>query len=266
MGILNITPDSFSDPGKFYAQGKPLLDAVLSGATQMVEAGAALLDVGGESTRPGAVAISRQEELDRVMPVIEALAGRLENVILSVDTSDAEVMTAAAAAGVGLINDVRALQKPGALQAAAATGLPVVLTHMQGSPDCMQNNPCYQNVVTEVGDFLVQRKACVQAAGISAQKIIIDPGIGFGKSLEHNLRLIRKVRCLRERLNTPIMLGVSRKRMLRAITGRTQPAQRLASSVTAAVTGIRLGADIVRVHDVEATLDAIRTWQAIEQA
>lgn len=266
MGILNITPDSFSDGGELYVDRKPALKAVRARAQLMIEAGAAILDVGGESTRPGAAEVSEQEELDRVIPVIETLAALSEKIVISIDSSKAGVMLAAASAGAGLINDVRALRQPAALQAAIQTGLPVVLMHMQGQPAIMQDRPLYPTgVINEVYDFLAARKACATAAGIDAANIILDPGIGFGKNLEHNLQLIARLGALRS-LDCPILLSASRKSMLGHITGHRRPQERVAGSLAVALAGVRQGADIIRTHDVTATVDAIKTWQAIEQA
>lgn len=266
MGILNITPDSFADGGELYVDLKPALKAVVARARLMIEAGAAILDVGGESTRPGAAEVSEQEELDRVIPVIETLVKLSEKIVISIDSSKARVMLAAASAGAGLINDVRALRQPAALQAATRTGLPVVLMHMQGQPETMQDKPLYPtSAIKEVYDFLAARKACVTAAGIDAANIILDPGIGFGKNLEHNLQLIAQLGSLRS-LGCPILLSASRKNMIGKITGRSRPQERVAGSLAVALAGVRQGADIIRTHDVAATVDAIKTWQAIEQA
>lgn len=259
MGILNVTPDSFFDGGACYRDGKLQLDLALQHAERLVQEGADFLDIGGESTRPGARAVSSQEECDRVLPVVEAVAQRLE-VIVSVDTSNPQLITDAARLGAGLINDVRALQLPGALEAAAATGVPVCLMHMLGSPDGMQNKPSYQDVVEDVLGFLALRKRACIAAGISEAAIWVDPGIGFGKTDEHNLTLIREL----ERLSElgPVLLGVSRKSMFGRLLGR-EPSQRLPGSLAAGLIGVQKGARILRVHDVAATRDALEILRMI---
>jgi len=255
MGILNVTPDSFSDGGIFLAR-----DAAVAHALAMVEEGADLIDVGGESTRPGAQAVSVQEELDRVIPVIEAIA-RAVPLPVSIDTSKPEVMRAAVAAGAGLINDVRALRATGALQTAAALAVPVCLMHMQGEPRSMQHNPVYVDVAGEVRNFLHERiEACV-AAGIPHQRIVIDPGFGFGKTVEHNLELLRRLDELRA-LGTPILAGLSRKSMIGALFG-LPVAQRLHASVALALIAVQNGATMLRVHDVRATREAIRMFEAV---
>lgn len=263
MGVLNITPDSFSDGGELYSNGQPKLDAALARAEQMIEAGASILDVGGESTRPNAKAVSVQEEIGRVLPVIEALARRL-SVVISIDSSRPEVMAAAAQAGAGLINDVRALQEPNALEVAAGTGLPVVLMHMQGEPTNMQKAPAYKDITAEVMDFLAMRKKVAIKAGIKAENIILDPGIGFGKTLEHNLQLMAHLSQMHE-LGSPLLLGISRKSTIGAITNRPA-SDRLAGSLAGALAGVHANVQIIRVHDVAATTDAIKVWQAIWQA
>jgi dihydropteroate synthase len=252
---LNVTPDSFSDGGIFLAR-----DAAVAHALTMVEEGADIIDVGGESTRPGAPAVSVQEELDRVLPVIEAVA-RAVPVPISIDTSKPEVMRAAVAAGAGLINDVRALRAAGALQAAAALEVPVCLMHMQGEPRSMQQHPVYTDVAVEVRDFLKERiDACV-AAGIPRQRIVVDPGFGFGKSAEHNLELLRRLGELRM-LGMPILAGLSRKSMIGALFG-LPVAQRLHASVALALIAVQNGATILRVHDVRATREAVRMFEAV---
>ena len=262
MGILNITPNSFSDGGELFSAGKILLDRVLVRAEVMVAAGVRLLDVGGESTRPGAAPVSEAEEQDRVLPVVSALRARFRTIV-SVDTSRPSLMREAAKAGAGMINDVRALQTPGALEAAAEIGLPVVLVHMQGQPANMQRQPQYQAVVTEVRGFLAARQAAAISAGISARNIILDPGIGFGKTLEHNLCLIAHMRQLHA-LGCPLLLGASRKSMLGTLTGQSEK-NRLAASIAVALAGIHQNVQIIRVHDVPETMDAIKTWQAIHR-
>ena len=255
MGILNVTPDSFSDGGIFLAR-----DAAVAHALAMVEEGADVIDVGGESTRPGAQAVSVQEELDRVIPVIEAIA-RAVSLPISIDTSKPEVMRAAVAAGAGLINDVRALREPGALQTAAELEVPVCLMHMQGEPRNMQHHPVYTDVLGEVRDFLQQRiEACV-AAGIPRRRLVVDPGFGFGKTVEHNLELLRRLGELRA-LGVPILAGLSRKSMIGALFG-LPVAQRLHASVALALVAVQNGAAMLRVHDVRATREAIRMLEAV---
>lgn len=259
MGILNVTPDSFSDGGCHNA-----LDAALRHAERMITAGASLIDVGGESTRPGAAVVAEQEELDRVVPVVEALVKEFD-ALVSVDTSTPTVMTESAKAGAGLINDVRALEKEGALQAALATGLPVCLMHMQGQPQTMQDDPSYRNLLKEVTCYLQKRvDACLQA-GIAKEKIILDPGYGFGKSLEHNCSLIKHLKDISD-LGYPLLTGTSRKSMLGAITGKEIPAERVVASVASALICAQQGAWILRVHDVEETIDALKVYQAVQGA
>ncbi len=255
MGILNVTPDSFSDGGIFLTR-----DAAVTHALAMVEAGADIIDVGGESTRPGAQAVSVQEELDRVIPVIEAIT-RAVPAPVSIDTSKPEVMRVAVAAGAGLINDVRALRETGALQTAAALEVPVCLMHMQGEPRSMQQNPAYTDVVGEVRDFLHERIEACAAAGIPRQRIIVDPGFGFGKTVEHNLELLRRLDEL-DVLGAPILAGLSRKSMIGALFG-LPVAQRLHASVALALIAVQNGATIIRVHDVRATREAIRMLEAV---
>ncbi len=263
MGILNITPDSFSDGGRFFDNDRAALDHCLRAAEQMVNEGAALLDIGGESTRPGATPVSSAEEMARVLPVVEAIATRI-NAVISVDTSNPALMMEAAKAGAGLINDVRALQREGALAAAAATGLPVCLMHMQGEPGDMQANPTYANVVKEVHDWLVARaNACIQA-GIPAENILLDPGFGFGKALEHNLSLLKHLNQLAA-LPWPLLVGLSRKSIAGKITGRPIN-ERLPASLALAQIALDGGARILRVHDVAATSDMLKIWRAIRES
>ena len=250
MGVLNVTPDSFSDGGRYTG-----VDAALTRAERMVEEGAAVVDVGGESTRPGASPVSAEEEIRRVVPVIERLASRMA-VPVSVDTSKPEVMRAAVDAGAQMINDVRALRVPGALVAAAASGAAVCLMHMQGEPDSMQSAPAYEDVIAEVRGFLDARVAACLSAGIARERLCIDPGIGFGKLLEHNLALLAGLAGIGER-SLPIVVGVSRKSLVGIITGRP-PADRLAGSVAFAALAVARGARIVRAHDVAATVDAVK--------
>ena len=266
MGIVNITPDSFSDGGALYSSGQLDLSKTLVAVEAMLEAGADIIDIGGESTRPGAEPVTCTQELERVMPIVEAVTSRFDTIV-SVDTSTAQVIDQVAAAGAHLINDVRALQREGALAAAAASGLPVCLMHMQNQPDSMQNNPQYQEVVTEVNDFLQQRKqACVEA-GISADRILLDPGFGFGKTLAHNLELFNGLDSL-GKMGHPVLVGVSRKSMIGQMLG-TGVEERLIGSVTMAVLAAQTvqsaqGTLILRVHDVKETVQALRTWQQIQ--
>lgn len=258
MGILNVTPDSFSDGGRFAAR-----DAALRHAAEMVAAGATLIDVGGESTRPGAAAVSISEELERVAPVVEAIARELD-VIVSVDTSTAEVISESARLGAGLINDVRSLRREGALQAAATSGLPVCLMHMRGEPGNMQSDPSYQDVTREVGEFLGERMAACVAAGIPTERIVLDPGFGFAKTLEHNLSLFRHM----ERLHAfgrPLLVGVSRKSMIGAALNRPV-GERLYGSLALAALAVAKGASILRVHDVAETVDVVRMIAAVQAA
>lgn len=254
MGILNLTPDSFSDGGLWLNP-----DVALRHAIGMVADGADIIDIGGESTRPGAAAVTLQEELDRVIPVIERLSGEID-VPISIDTSKPGVMREAVSAGAGMINDVYALRQDGALEAAASLNVPVCLMHMQGEPRDMQKAPAYENVVTEVRDFLEQRARACRDAGIAAESIVIDPGFGFGKTLEHNLELLRGLPTLCE-AGYPVLAGISRKSMLGTITGRDAD-QRVVASVTAAVLAVQGGAAIVRVHDVAETVDALKVLAA----
>jgi dihydropteroate synthase len=262
MGVLNITPDSFSDGGRWLREGRPDLEPLVREALAMVDAGAAILDIGGESTRPGAAAVSEQEELDRVLPVIEALSRQCDT-LLSIDTSSPTVMREAAAAGAGLLNDVRALQRDGALQAAADLRLPVCLMHMQGSPDSMQRAPRYDNVLSEVSGFLLDRVAACVAAGIPESQILLDPGFGFGKTLEHNLQLLDALPELAG-LGFPLLVGLSRKSLIAKITGRDIDA-RLPGSLALAMLAAQGGASILRVHDVPETADVLRILQAFRE-
>lgn len=257
VGILNVTPDSFSDGGRHNA----LDDAVAHGLA-MVEQGADMLDIGGESTRPGAVDVSVDEELSRVIPVFEALAARTDKP-LSIDTSKPEVMRAAVAAGAGMINDVYALRREGALDAAAALGVPVCLMHMQGEPRTMQEAPHYDDVVGEVHRFLTDRLFACELAGMDRRKVMVDPGFGFGKTLEHNLQLLRDLRRFAD-LGSGVYAGLSRKSMIGAITGRSEPRDRAAGSVAAALIAAQHGARLLRTHDVAATVDALAVWHAVD--
>ncbi len=254
MGILNVTPDSFSDGGR-YSDPQHAQDA----ARQMIEDGAGLIDIGGESTRPGAIPVPESEEIDRVIPHVEILTR--EGIAVSVDTRKPTVMRAAIAAGAAMINDVSALSAPGAIEACACSGVGVCLMHMQGEPQSMQASPVYHDVVTEVRDFLVARASVCVAAGIARERIAVDPGFGFGKTLAHNLALIRALSAL-VASGYPVVFGLSRKSTLGQITGR--PAEeRLAASLAAALAGVARGAAIVRVHDVRETVDALKVWLAV---
>jgi dihydropteroate synthase len=255
MGILNVTPDSFSDGG---AHLDPA--AAVARARAMVAEGADLIDVGGESTRPGAAEVSVQEELDRVVPVIRAIAGELA-VPVSVDTSKPEVMREAVAAGAVLINDVMALRRPGALETAASLGCAVCLMHMQGEPRTMQLEPRYDDVTGEVLDFLGGRVAACGSAGIAPDRILIDPGFGFGKTLAHNVRLMRDLR--RFTVLGPVLVGVSRKSMVGALLGGVPVGERVSGSLAAALFAVEQGAAVVRTHDVRPTADVLRVWRAL---
>lgn len=258
MGILNVTPDSFSDGGRFGQR-----DTALRHAEAMLLAGATLIDVGGESTRPGARAVSTIEELERVAPVVEAIAAELD-VIISVDTSTPEVMREAARLGAGLINDVRALQRDGALDAVRDTGLPVCLMHMRGEPGSMQDSPQYADVVAQVSDFLLERMIACESEGIARDRIILDPGFGFAKNLQHNLSLFKHLAKLHV-LGRPLLVGVSRKSMIGQALGR-EVGGRLSGSLALAALGISKGARILRVHDVAETVDVVRMIAAVEAA
>jgi len=256
MGVVNVTPDSFSDGGQLATVG-----AAVAHGLRLVAEGADLLDVGGESTRPGAEPVTVDEELHRVLPVIAALVAQT-SVPLSVDTSKPAVMRAAVAAGAGMINDVLALRGEGALDAAAELGVPVCLMHMQGEPRSMQDAPDYADVVSEVHRFLADRVLACQFAGIEQRRLLVDPGFGFGKTLEHNLALLRGLGRFAS-LGVPLVAGLSRKGMLGRITGRELPQERVHASVAAALIAVQNGAAIVRVHDVAATRDALAVWQAV---
>ncbi|WP_288476180.1 dihydropteroate synthase [uncultured Pseudomonas sp.] len=256
MGILNVTPDSFSDGGRYTA-----VESALRHAEGMVSAGAAIIDVGGESTRPGAPAVSEAEELDRVVPVIEAIARELD-VVISMDTSTPAVMREGARAGAGLINDVRSLRRPGALETAAATDLAICLMHMRGEPGTMQQAPVYADVAGEVGAFLAEQVARCEAVGISRQRLVLDPGYGFAKTLEHNLELFRRQAELLA-FGLPLLVGVSRKSMIGAVTGRPVEG-RLAGGLALAALALVKGAQILRVHDVAETVDVVKMITAVE--
>jgi len=255
MGILNVTPDSFSDGGRFDSMA-----AAVDQAARMAEAGADLLDVGGESTRPGAGAVSVDQELERVIPVIEQLGARFECPV-SIDTSKPEVMRAAVAAGAAMINDVGALQADGALATAAELAVPVCLMHMQGEPRTMQRAPTYDDVTREVCGFLRDRMGACVAAGLPADRLIVDPGFGFGKTVEHNLQLLRDLDKLAG-LGAPVLVGLSRKSMIGKLLGRSVD-ERVPASIALALLAAQRGAAIVRVHDVAPTIDALRIWDTV---
>lgn len=254
MGIVNVTPDSFSDGGLHLQQA-----AALAHAQQLMDEGADIIDIGGESTRPGALPVSVQEELDRVLPIIEGLRGA--PVVLSIDTFKPEVMRAAVAAGAQMVNDINALQDSASMEVVAENNVAACLMHKQGNPQTMQLQPHYQNVMIEVGEFLRARIAAAEAAGIQRDRIVIDPGFGFGKSLTHNLALLRELDKLTG-LGMPILAGLSRKSMLGTLTGQAVTG-RLSASVAAALIAVQRGANIVRVHDVRATVDALKVFNAV---
>ncbi len=256
MGILNVTPDSFSDGGRFLRRV-----SALEHARRLIDEGADILDIGGESTRPGAEPVPLEEELKRTIPLIESIRG-FSDIPISIDSSKPEVMRAAAEAGADLINDVWALRRPGALEAAVETGLPVCLMHMRGEPGSMQQNPQYDDVVSEVRDFLLQRAEVAQQAGIPRSRILLDPGFGFGKNLEQNLQLFRALDRFKA-TGYPLLVGISRKSMIGGITGRPVE-QRLAGSIAFVVLAAQAGSDVIRVHDVAETRDALAIVQAVE--
>ncbi|KOR31948.1 dihydropteroate synthase [Achromatium sp. WMS3] len=257
MGILNITPDSFSDGGHFMN-----IEMAITHAQRMVAEGAAIIDIGGESTRPGAKAVAVSEELTRVIPVIQALATKL-NIPISIDTSKPEVMEAAVAAGAGFINDTMALQQPGALEVATKTKVPISLMHMQGEPRTMQVNPNYQDIVAEVTAFFEARIEACEAVGIPHNRILIDPGFGFGKTLEHNITLFQNLDKL-QRLEQPILIGISRKSMFGSLLNRPIT-ERLPGSIAATVLALQAGVKLLRVHDVAATVDALRVVKKLSR-
>ncbi|MDC0410661.1 dihydropteroate synthase [Luminiphilus sp.] len=263
MGVLNVTPDSFSDGGALYQGAVLSHDLLLKRAEQMVLDGAKLLDVGGESTRPGAKPVSESEELDRVLGAVEALTHHVD-VLVSVDTSTPSVMTESARLGAGLLNDVRGFRRSGALQAASATGLPVCVMHMQGEPDTMQQNPHYADMMSGIRHFFNERLTACDAAGIARERIILDPGFGFGKTAEHNFHLLAHLGelCAGEQ---PVLVGLSRKSMIASVLDRA-PDERVFASVALALIAVERGASIVRVHDVAATADALAMWGALPRS
>ena len=256
MGIVNVTPDSFSDGGEHATT-----DAAVAHALRLVEEGADILDIGGESTRPGAQDVSLDEELRRVIPVIERLA-KATHLPISVDTSKPEVMRAAVAAGAGMINDVYALRRDGALDAAAALGVPVALMHMLGEPRVMQKAPDYDDVVADVHRFLAERIFAAEMSGIPKKNIVVDPGFGFGKTTAHNLALLARLERFND-LGVLVLAGLSRKRSIGEITGRDDPHRRVYGSVAAHLIAAQRGAKLLRVHDVAATVDALKIWNAV---
>ncbi|HSD18360.1 MAG TPA: dihydropteroate synthase [Thermomonas sp.] len=256
MGIVNVTPDSFSDAGAHES-----VDAAVAHGLRLVGEGADLLDIGGESTRPGADEVSVEEELRRVVPVIERLA-KETTLPISIDTSKPEVMRAAVAAGAGMVNDVHGLRREGALEAAAALRVPVVLMHMQGEPRSMQANPGYDDVVAEVHRFLAERIFAAEMAGIDKKRIVVDPGFGFGKTTQHNLQLLAQLQRFTE-LGVPVLAGLSRKKTIGELTGRAEPRERVFGSVAAHLVAAQRGAMLLRVHDVAATVDALKVWNAL---
>jgi len=258
MGIMNVTPDSFSDGGKH----NELIQA-LTHANEMINAGATIIDVGGESTRPGAADVSVEQELERVIPVVEAIAQRFE-VWISVDTSKPEVIRESARVGAHIINDIRSLQEPGALAAAAETGLPVCLMHMQGEPKTMQQSPQYHNVLRDVDQFFVEHIARCEAAGIKKSQLLLDPGFGFGKNLSHNYQLLAHLADY-HRFGLPLLVGMSRKSMIGQLLN-VGPSQRLTGSLACAVIAAMQGAHILRVHDVKETVEAMRVVEATQSA
>lgn len=255
MGIINVTPDSFSDGGQYNT-----VEQAVCRARQMAADGAAFVDVGGESTRPGAAPVSEQEELDRVCPVVEAIAKEV-NVVISVDSSTPSVMRESARLGAGLLNDVRALEREGAVDAVSDSGLPVCLMHMKGAPGNMQDRPEYRYVVRDVAAYLMDRVRVCESAGVAAERILLDPGFGFGKTLEHNLQLLAALEQLKV-LRYPLLVGMSRKTMLGQVTGR-DVGERLSASLAVATISAMKGASVIRVHDVRETVDAVKVVEAM---
>lgn len=260
MGILNTTPDSFSDGGQHFKSGVLSLDSVLYRAEAMLAAGANIIDVGGESTRPGAAQVSESEELARVVPVVEALVKRFD-ALVSVDTSTPAVMRESAQVGAGFINDVRALNRPGATETAVELGLPVCIMHMQGAPQTMQDSPVYTDVISEVKAFFQEKIEVCLAAGIRRDNLVLDPGFGFGKALSHNFKMLAKLRDF-ECFDLPLLIGFSRKTMFGQLLDRSVD-QRLAGSLAGALLAAQRGAQIVRVHDVAETVDVLKVLRAV---
>lgn len=259
MGILNVTTDSFSDGGEFFS-----VDNAVKHALKMISGGADIIDIGGESTRPGATEISSPEEIDRVVPIITEIAGRNAKVAISIDTSRPEVMFAAVEAGATMINDVFALRRAGALEAAVELAVPVCLMHMQGEPANMQTRPHYDDLIGDIMGFLNDRLAVCKSAGIDPQQLIIDPGFGFGKTDEHNLRLLAGLSCFAD-MGHPLLVGLSRKRTLGNLTGRDVK-ERVAAGISAALLAVANGANIIRTHDVEEIVDAVKVREAVLEA
>ncbi|REL37345.1 dihydropteroate synthase [Thalassotalea euphylliae] len=257
MGILNVTPDSFSDGGRFAN-----FDDALFQVEQMINDGAAIIDIGGESTRPGAAEVSVDDELARVIPVLDAINQRFDTIV-SIDTSKAQVMSEAIAHGAGMINDVRALQNEGCLAAVANSNIPICLMHMQGLPRTMQNNPQYQDVTKDIVNFIQQRIEACEQAGIAKERLLVDPGFGFGKTLEQNYRLLHELKAF-QALGLPVLVGISRKSMIGNLIN-ADVNERLAGSLAAAIISAQQGAKIIRVHDVKATVDALTVLRAAEQ-
>lgn len=256
MGILNFTPDSFSDSGKFFR-----LDKALYQVERMLNEGASIIDIGGESTRPNAAIVSLEEELNRVVPLVEAVRSRFD-CLISVDSSKPDVFREAARAGADILNDIRALTEPNALETAVELGLPVCLMHMQGNPQNMQQKPTYDDVLEEVADFLNQRILACMLAGIPKEHIILDPGFGFGKTVQHNFILLKHLKAFVDS-GFPVLVGLSRKSMIGAVTGRDVQ-NRVAGSIAAALLAAQNGAKIIRVHDVAETSDILKVWQAMK--
>lgn len=257
MGILNFTPDSFSDSGKFFS-----LDRALVQVEKMLNDGASIIDIGGESTRPNAAIVSLEEELERVVPLVEAVHQRFD-CFISVDSSKAEVFRESAKVGADILNDIRALTEPNAQETAVELQLPVCLMHMQGSPQDMQQNPVYDDVLEDVADFLNQRIYQCVSAGLAKELIILDPGFGFGKTVQHNYQLLKHLNAF-VKSGYPVLAGLSRKSMIGAVTGKPVD-QRVAGSVAGALLSVQKGAHIVRVHDVAETADALKVWKAMQQ-
>lgn len=257
MGILNFTPDSFSDSGKFFS-----LDKALFQVEKMLNGGADIIDIGGESTRPNAELVTLEQELERVVPLVEAVRKRFD-CLISVDSSKAEVFKQSAEAGADILNDIRALTEPNALDTAVELGLPVCLMHMQGNPQNMQQNPVYDDVLEEVADFLNQRIFECITAGIPKEHIILDPGFGFGKSVKHNFTLLKHLKAFSD-AGFPVLAGLSRKSMLGTVTGRPVE-QRVTASVVGALIAVQNGAKIIRVHDVAETADMLKVWKAVAE-
>ena len=260
MGILNVTPDSFSDGGQLLRGQSVDVDALLNRAEQMIDAGADILDVGGESTRPGADPVSEMEELDRVLVAVDALTMRFDTIV-SVDTSTPSVMVEAANLRIGLLNDVRGFRRPGALEAAAGTDLPVCVMHMRGEPDTMQTDPSYSDVISDIATFFGRRLNSCDAAGINPSKVILDPGFGFGKTSSHNFEILARLNelCV---WDCPLLVGLSRKSMISSLLGRP-PQETVFASAALALLAVQRGASIVRVHDVQATADALAMYNAL---